>query len=144
MVKDLVSANSDSEEENHCFEIKKRISSSTPKEASAITKGRVNLVVAAFAAGLSINSMKQPISQEQKGHDNPTWDGQGRSKEDGVHLDEYGSNLLNPDIGTRKRPLEAVEGHMGDIPTLKKQFVEAADNLEQVEEASLEWPPSDK
>ncbi|CAL1376887.1 unnamed protein product [Linum trigynum] len=74
----------------------------------------------------------------------PTRNEQIMIQEADSKLDEYGSNLMNPDIGTRKRPLEAVEGAMVDAPSPKKQFVEVAENLEQVEEASPKWPQSDK
>ncbi|CAL1408298.1 unnamed protein product [Linum trigynum] len=142
-VKALVSADSDSEDENQCFEIKKRAPSSAPEGQSAAVKGRVSQVVAAFETGLTINPEEHSNLQKQMRNAIPM-DEQVVIKEDGLALDEYGTNLLSPETGKRKRLLEAVEGDLIDIPTPKKQFVEFDDNSEQVEEASLEWPQSDK
>ncbi|CAL1406517.1 unnamed protein product [Linum trigynum] len=120
-VKALVSADSESEEEVQCFEIKKRLPAH-PKELINTPRGHVSQMVAAFEAGLAINSGAQTILQERMNNDSPTRTEQSMIQEADSKLDEYGSNLMNPDIGTRKRPLEAVEGGG----------------------ASLKWPQSDK
>ncbi|CAL1411944.1 unnamed protein product [Linum trigynum] len=143
VVKALVSADSDFEEEAQCFEIKKRLPAHL-KEPNTTTRGHVSQVVVAFEAGLTINSGAQAILQERMSNGSPIRNEQVMLQEFDSKLDEYGSNLMNPDIGTRKRPFEAVEGVMGDAPSPKKQFVEVAENLDQVEEASLKWPQSDK
>ncbi|CAL1412861.1 unnamed protein product [Linum trigynum] len=89
--------------------------------------GRVHQVVEAFETGLV-------IAREE--------DGGGK----GVNsrLNEYGSNMLDHIMENRKRVLDELEGEVGNPPTPKKQFVESVDDLEKVEEASLEWPQADK
>ncbi|CAL1378175.1 unnamed protein product [Linum trigynum] len=142
-VRAMVSADSESEDEAHCFEIKKRAPFKRNTEPGANSKGRVCQVVAAFEAGLTINSEKTPAMEGQEGGADSERKDHGRVQDEPSELDEYGSNLVNPDIGTRKRIIDEVEGELGDAPTPKKQFVEVADNLDQVEEASLKWPQSD-
>ncbi|CAI0436013.1 unnamed protein product [Linum tenue] len=137
LIKALVSENSDSEEDHQCFEIKRRGPSSKSNVLDAPAPGRVSQVVAAFEAGLIINSGASLSVQEEL---EEKFEVPGES----AVLDEYGSNLVNQELGTRKRPLETVEGEMGDAPSPKKQFIEVDDNLEQVEEASLKWPQSNK
>ncbi|CAL1383819.1 unnamed protein product [Linum trigynum] len=144
IVKALVSANSESEEESHCFEIKRRAPASRSNGPIAQSKGRVSQIVASIESGLASDAAAQLSSAEQMGCENNGVKDQAKIQEASPKLDEYGSNLSNPDFGTRKRPLEAVEGDLGDMPTPKKQFVEVAENLNKVEEASLEWPQSDK
>ncbi|CAL1382523.1 unnamed protein product [Linum trigynum] len=92
-----------------------------------IMKGHVHQVVEAFEDGLA-------IAREEKGVD----------KGVSVRLNEYGSNMMDPIMENRKRVLEELEGDVGNPPTPKKQFVESTDDLDKVEEASLEWPQEDK
>ncbi|CAL1377101.1 unnamed protein product [Linum trigynum] len=132
---------SDSDEEVQCFEIKKRAPLKTEKLSNQDPSNRVSKVVAAFEAGLS-------LSQE---------DGKGSNVLEkmpvagdlevittGSGLDEYGSNMPHPAFESRKRSLEHVKGVLDDAPSPKKQFVEANEVSVQVEEASLDWPQSDK
>ncbi|CAL1408824.1 unnamed protein product [Linum trigynum] len=103
VIKALVSDNSESEEDNQCFEIKRRGPSSRTTEISTHSKGRVSQVVAAFEAGLTINSEAQLISQEKMEINTPNQEENIILQGESSHLDEYGSNLLNPEIRTRKR-----------------------------------------
>ncbi|CAL1412680.1 unnamed protein product [Linum trigynum] len=83
----------------------------------------VRQVVAAFEAGMRINEEKG-IAKEAEG-------------DMSTYLNEYGSNLAT---GSRKRPLEELEGGLEASPTPKKQFVEEQETNDTVEEASGEWP----
>ncbi|CAL1412642.1 unnamed protein product [Linum trigynum] len=74
----------------------------------------------------------------------PTGDNQKLCGEASAVLNEYGSNLLDPNFGNRKRPLGMMDGGGGNPPTPKKKFVEMNDSKEKVEVASLEWPQGDK
>ncbi|CAL1402068.1 unnamed protein product [Linum trigynum] len=129
------------------FEIKKRLPQKTGKQPAQIPSGRVNKVVAAFEAGLSL------VHEGRKGSDcveKIPIDGAPRMRQleevgdTGLGLDEYDSNMPNPTFDSRKRSLEHLEGDMGVPPTPKKQFVEADEVSDQVEVASLEWPQPDK
>ncbi|CAL1355876.1 unnamed protein product [Linum trigynum] len=89
--------------------------------------GCVHEVVEAFEAGLVI-AREEGVSRK------------GLSSS----MNEYGSNLMDPIMENRKRVLDELDGDVGDPPTPKKQFVKSTDVLDKVEEASLEWPPTDK
>ncbi|CAL1388084.1 unnamed protein product [Linum trigynum] len=144
-IRALVLADSDSEEEAQCFEIKRRPSTAKMTNHNiAIPRGHVNQVVAAFEAGMDITDDQEPVLQPQELSLDPERSIQGEVQDGAPQLDEYGSNLMNPTIGTRKRPLDAMGGELGDNPVPKKQFVEDEENLNQVEEASHKGPQSDK
>ncbi|CAL1395250.1 unnamed protein product [Linum trigynum] len=130
--------------ETQCFVIEKRLPQVAPPKTCTPSKGRVSHVVAAFEAGLTIEDkiVEQALAGDI-GFINDTG-GSGLTGLDAGELDEYGSNMLNPPMRILKRPFEVVEGEVGVPPTPKKQFVEATDNNEKVEEASLEWPQSNK
>ncbi|CAL1406961.1 unnamed protein product [Linum trigynum] len=109
------------------FEIKRRSPSGVSIETRKVLTGRVHQVVEAFEAGLVFEQEEDvPINGSRS------------------NFNEYGSNLMDGSVETRKRVLDEVDEEMGDPPTPKKQFVESTDILEKVEEASLEWPPVDK
>ncbi|CAL1370371.1 unnamed protein product [Linum trigynum] len=125
------------------------ITSRAPKEKTPQTirgmKGRVQQVVAAFESGLHRKPEDDTI--RSKGMDPElvqgmkAWEDDGDGH-DGGQFNEYGSNLADPDIDSRKRPLGEVEGELGVEPSPKKQFVE--DDANQVEVASQKWPQPDK
>ncbi|CAL1407965.1 unnamed protein product [Linum trigynum] len=143
--------NSDSEEsgrddEHHCFEIKKRVPRPVSVDLVRGMVGKVSQVVAAFEAGMAIaqdNEVPLKVKSDEKGSNDPM---DGRHEQGAEFLDEYGSNMTNLVLETHKRSLAAVEGEVGSPPTPKKHFVEVDDvySNEKVEEASLEWPQSDK
>ncbi|CAL1359841.1 unnamed protein product [Linum trigynum] len=109
------------------FEIKRRSPNDASRKTCPVMKGCVHQVVEAFEAGLVI------VREERAPY-----------KGSRLNLNEYGSNLVDPLMENRKHVLEELDGDVGDPPTPKKQFVESANVLEKVEEASLEWPPADK
>ncbi|CAL1396103.1 unnamed protein product [Linum trigynum] len=66
-VQALVSAKSELEEEEQCFEIKRRPPPSLPKGKNvARNRGRLSQVVAAFEAGLSISHSAPPPQEQEK------------------------------------------------------------------------------
>ncbi|CAL1353288.1 unnamed protein product [Linum trigynum] len=138
------SEESASGEEDQGFVIRKRSPLEASKKLCSPSKGRVTRVVAAFEAGLTIADEVVEPAWSGDIKDGKEEGGNGINVMSAGLLDEYGSNLLNPPSGLHKRPIEVIEGEVGTPPTPKKQFVEVADVLEKVEEASLEWPQPDK
>ncbi|CAL1412484.1 unnamed protein product [Linum trigynum] len=133
---------SESEEDLHPFELRRR-QSSTVKELQRLAQSsRVNNVVQAFETGLAMAD-PEPIGNEIS---NVESKGLGMEKigEGAINFDEYGSNLVDPKEGGRKRQIEALEGEIAASPTPKRQFIEEDADLKSVEEASRKWPQPDK
>ncbi|CAL1355927.1 unnamed protein product [Linum trigynum] len=130
-----------SEDNAFRFEIKTRAPRKTTMPAPQRLKGRVQQVVVAFESGLHIKTgdddqgNNAPASELVQGMKD--WEEDNEGWEVG-QLNEYGSNLVDPDFGSRKRPLSEVDGDLGDDPSSKKQFVE--DDSDKVEVASQKWP----
>ncbi|CAL1353468.1 unnamed protein product [Linum trigynum] len=137
---ETASLNSLSEDDAGVLEIKQRGPGVGGSRCDGIMKGRVRKVVDAFfESGLNITTKGiSPAGVKTGGHSS------GEGGTSSSTLDEYGSNLLDPVIGKRKRPLVEVEGGLEESPTPKKQFVEEKEMNELVEEASREWPHPDK
>ncbi|CAL1399500.1 unnamed protein product [Linum trigynum] len=119
------------------FELKRREDSAVQSKQSQA--GRVRRVVKALETGLVMNDESPRRWIRKSRSPEPTL---ARVDEEGLlGINAYGTNLLDPSIGGLKRPLE---GDIAGSPVPKKQFVEDDDSLDKVEEASLEWPQSDK
>ncbi|CAL1369953.1 unnamed protein product [Linum trigynum] len=117
-----------SEEDKLRFVIKTR---RLPSDQEQLTQpGQVQQVVAAFEEGLVLNEAKDSLEAAEG--------------DKTLMLNEYGSNIEG---GSPKRSIQALEGMSVDSPTPKRQFVEdqiGTEDAELVEEASQEWPQSDK
>ncbi|CAL1393948.1 unnamed protein product [Linum trigynum] len=134
------------EDEAQCFEIKRRVPGAPSVDHGLGLGGKVSQVVAAFEAGLTIAQNNVDPSMVIGCENGSSGSNVGLHEEGAELINEYGSNLTELVVDTRKRTLAVVEGEVGSPPTPKKQFVELADDhvKEKVEEASLEWPQADK
>ncbi|CAL1359802.1 unnamed protein product [Linum trigynum] len=133
-----------SEEDHLSFEIKRRgHDGRLPSEDNQ--PGRVQKVIQAFESGLIVNESpsKKWVRRARSMEANKQQD-LGVNEDGQFGLNVYGSNMGNAAIGGVKRSLESVDGANTEPPIPKKQFVEETDELEKVEEASLEWPQPDK
>ncbi|CAL1390574.1 unnamed protein product [Linum trigynum] len=121
------------------FEIKRCDPVNGGPRCVGVMKGRVRQVADIFETRLNITAeIVHPASVKLGGL---SLDEGGASR---APLDEYGSNLLDPTIGDRKRSLKEVVGGLEESPTPKRQFVEEKEMNDSVEEASCEWPQPDK
>ncbi|CAL1356273.1 unnamed protein product [Linum trigynum] len=112
------------------FEIRARAPPLMESACQPAGPGRVRQVIQAFEA---VTMAGGPRSEMKENVIPPSFN-------------EYGSNKELFGMGGRKRSWEEIMGEGEENPTLKKQFVEEVDEdtLKSVEEASREWPQTDK
>ncbi|CAL1355847.1 unnamed protein product [Linum trigynum] len=136
-----------SPEDKTAFEIKRRSPLAAPTRSRLPPTGNVSKVVEAFERGGIVELVEgESLSIRIGGHDIrvPQEKHLASGANASPRLNEYGSNLLDPEPGNQKRSLDVLEGDVGDPPTSKKLFVEFAEVGKKVEEASLERPQGNK
>ncbi|CAL1382978.1 unnamed protein product [Linum trigynum] len=127
------SEGANSDEEDQPFELRRRSPVSKESLKQLARSSKVSQVVRAFEHGLVMKDKEEVLitgeQQEMVGE-----------IANATSFNEYSSNFSDPELDSKKRLFQEVDGDWADGPTPKRQFVEEKDDEEKVEEASLEWP----
>ncbi|CAL1389049.1 unnamed protein product [Linum trigynum] len=131
------------------FEVRRREPVLQKKFKRLHQPNRVRQVVEAFENGPSMTDsvtdpgLVQPIGSLAADDEEQGVNGKAANPEN-LGFNEYGSNLSDPGLGSKKRHVDEMDGATAENPTPKKQFVEENVEPDSVEEASREWPQPNK